>query len=423
MLRHPLLKLAPGPFNPFVDGKLPHQRFLLETSQRYGPIFKFSWERTVSTGIVGFEAAREFLAENDHRISGISQDLSPLGDFTHARNLSGEVHTRCKRHLVQAMPRAGIDERECALRAFIVRELAAFADRCAEQQPTAADLKDLTRSLASGMLVTTLFGVLPGSSEFQELVDAYIKLGPSGFEWTLGPSQVEGYRQIECMSRELVAGLSKAQLERAEAGYLRELARADGHDRLIWINLLTMIEMGRYDLASLLRWIFSLLSDNRYIVSRLKEEQREDADGFHALAEATVFETLRHVQSESLARRADEDIVFRGHFIPRRSYVRICLWETHKDPVTFRDPFRFDPDRFLSRRYDMNSFAPFGLGKHRCVAADAVVRLATLFVQELTGGFDWRATGNGDPVLLFSIWEPSPDFTISLENQKTPCGV
>ena len=422
MLRHPSLKLAPGPFDPFTHGKLPHQRFLLETSQLHGPIFKFSWERSLSTGIVGFEAAREFLAQNDHRISGISQDLSPLGDYTHARNLSGEAHTRCKHHLVQAMPRAGIDERESALRAFIVCELETFAKRCLEQQPTAGDLKDLTRFLASGMLVTTLFGVLPGSREFQELVDAYTKLGPSGFEWTLGPDQVEGYRQIECLSRERVAGLNEAQLERAEAGYLRELARAAGHDRLIWINLLTMIEMGRYDLASLLRWIFSLLSDNWHIVRRLKEEQQEDADGFHALAEATVFETLRHVQSESLARRTDEDIVFRGYFIPRRSYVRICLWETHKDPVTFRDPFRFDPDRFLGRRYDMNSFAPFGLGKHRCVAADAVVRLASLFVQELTGGFTWRATGNGDPVLLFSIWEPPPDFTINLENQKIPGG-
>jgi cytochrome P450 len=419
MLRHPSLKLAPGTFNPFVDGKLPHQRFLLQKSQLYGPIFKFSWERTLSTGIVGFPAAREFLTENDCRISGISQDLSPLGEFTHARNLSGEAHSTCKHHLVQAMPLSGIDERQSALRAFITGELTTFAERCAEQQPTAGDLKDLTRFLASGMLVIVLFGVLPGSSEFQALVDAYIALGPSGFEWTLGPSQVEGYREIEGMTRKLVAGMNEAQLNSAEAGFLREFARADGTDRLIMINLLTMIEMGRYDLASLLRWIFSLLSDNRHIVSRLQEEQRKDADDLHALSEATVFETLRHVQSESLARRADEDIVFRGYFIPRRSYVRICLWETHKDPVTFRDPFHFDPDRFLRNKFDINSYSPFGLGKHRCVAADAVVHLATLFVRELTGGFEWQATGNGDPVLLFSIWEPSPEFTIRLKMQES----
>lgn len=422
MLRHPSLKLAPGPFNPFADGKLPHPRFLLEKSERYGPVFKFSWDRTLSTGIVGFEAAREFLTENDGRISSISQDLSPLGDFVHVRNLEGDLHRRCKHNMVQAMPTAGMDKRESALRAFILHELATFADRSTGQPPTAGDLKDLTRFLATGMLVIILFGVLPGSCEFKAVVDAYIKLGPRGFIWTLGPTQVEGYRELERMTGELVAGLSDAQLECAEAGFLKEFARADGKDRLISINLLTMMEMGRYDLGSLLRWIFSLLSANRDVVVRLAEAQQKGVDDFQMLAEAAVLETLRHVQSESLARRADEDIVFRGHFIPRRSYVRICLWETHKDPVTFRDPFRFDPGRFLSRKFNMNCYSPFGLGKHRCVAADAVVRLATLFVEELVGSFEWEATGNGAPVLLFSIWEPSPDFTICLEKRKTPGG-
>ena len=129
---------------------------------------------------------------------------------------------------------------------------------------------------------------------------------------------------------------------------------------------------------------------------------------------------MRHWQSESLARRATEDIVFKGHLIPRGSYVRICLWETHKDPANFPEPFRFDPDRFLDGSADTNSFAPFGLGKHSCIAADAVTRLAGLFVEELVGGFQWQATGNGDPVRLFSLWEPSPEFQIELKQRSAP---
>lgn len=417
MLPHPAWKLAPGPFSPLSDGALPHPRFLLETSQRYGPIFKFSWDRNLSTGIVGFELGREFLTENQCRISGISQDLSPLGDVTHVRNLSGDIHRNCKRHLVRALPKSAVDKQECELRAYLVRELGAFANGCSAHPPTPEDLKQLTRVLATGMLVATLFGVHTGSNEFEELVDLYLRLGPEGFVWTIGSDQVEGYREIERVLSEWVGRMSDGDVSRAESEFLKEFADAIGEDRLVLINLLTMIEMGRYDLSSFLRWIVSLLSANRNVVGQLLEQRAKSADDYHQLAHAIVLESLRHVQSESLARRADEDIVFNGHFIPRRSFVRICLWETHKDPTTFPDPFRFDPGRFLTSDYDANSFSPFGLGEHKCVAADAAVRLATMFVEELAGGFEWQATGNGAPVRPFSIWEPAPEFTISLEKR------
>ncbi len=137
----------------------------------------------------------------------------------------------------------------------------------------------------------------------------------------------------------------------------------------------------------------------------------------HGLANACVQECLRHVQAESLARRADADIEFRGHFIPRRSYVRICLWETHKDPAVFPDPFHFDPNRFVDKTYDANQFAPFGIDKHKCVAADTVMRLASVFIEELSTGFTWQAMGDNDPVRPFSLWEPSPEFTVLLNRR------
>jgi hypothetical protein len=41
----------------------------------------------------------------------------------------------------------------------------------------------------------------------------------------------------------------------------------------------------------------------------------------------------------------------------------------HNDPETYRDPLRFDPDRFLGKRPDPNTWIPFGGGVRRCPGA------------------------------------------------------
>ncbi len=418
MLVKPSANLAPGSFNPFLRGTFPHPRFLLEQSQRHGPVFKFSWERNLSTAIVGFEAAREFLTLNDGRLSGISQDLSLLGDVKHVRNLEGDVHSRCKQHLLRAMPNTGSKAHDADLRAHVQRELAAFADRCEREQPEADAFKHVLSVIATGMLITALFGLRPGSDSFNAILKGFLKLGPKGLIWQLGPEQAQAYEELERTITELVDGMNETQLNQEDASFLKEFVRAAHSDRLVLINLLAMTEMGRYDLAAFLRWIVCLLGRHHDVLSHLQEVGKRAPQELQQLASACVQECLRHVQSESLARRADTDIVFRGHFIPRRTYVRICLWETHKDPAVFPDPFHFDPSRFVGKTYDANQFAPFGLDKHKCVAADTVMRLASVFIEELTTSFTWQSLGDNAPVRPFSLWEPAPEFTVAMKRQN-----
>jgi cytochrome P450 len=128
-------------------------------------------------------------------------------------------------------------------------------------------------------------------------------------------------------------------------------------------------------------------------------------------------ESLRLEQSELLLRVALEDIVFDGYFIPRGSHIRICVWEAHHDPDRHQDPFTFRCERFMDGKVPASLYSPFGLDKHRCLGADWTYELSTLFVVELTRGYAWSITGDGQPVFGKFHFEPSRSFAVELRQR------
>lgn len=60
--------------------------------------------------------------------------------------------------------------------------------------------------------------------------------------------------------------------------------------------------------------------------------------------------------------------------VPAGTKVLVSLATLHTDPKLYPDPEQFQPERFLSRKYEPYEFAPFGGGNRRCLGAT----LATL---------------------------------------------
>jgi sterol 14-demethylase len=89
------------------------------------------------------------------------------------------------------------------------------------------------------------------------------------------------------------------------------------------------------------------------------------------LTEYTVLETLRlHPPLFMLIRVAEQDFTFKGYFIPKGSWLVVSPTVAHLIPEIFKDPTRFDPDRFgPGREEDKRDFAyiPFGGGRHKCM--------------------------------------------------------
>ena len=92
--------------------------------------------------------------------------------------------------------------------------------------------------------------------------------------------------------------------------------------------------------------------------------------------------------------------------------MRVCLWEGHKDPNVFPDPFRFDPERFVGRTYPIEEYSPFGLDKRRCIASDFVVTLSAMFIEILLERFEVTLASDGPPKFGAYHWEPNPDSSI-----------
>jgi len=98
--------------------------------------------------------------------------------------------------------------------------------------------------------------------------------------------------------------------------------------------------------------------------------------------EAFIEEVLRlHPPLVLLMRRVIEDIDFKGTRIEAGKTVAISTYGSHRNPVYFPDPERFDPHRPKATTPEMMwAYIPFGGGPHKCAGnAFALMQLKSIF--------------------------------------------
>ena len=159
---------------------------------------------------------------------------------------------------------------------------------------------------------------------------------------------------------------------------------------------LTIFLAGHETTANAMAWTWYLLSRNPAAESRMHAEldavlgvrTPEPAD-FPAL------EYTRRVLAESmrlyppawvLGRRPLVEFEIGGHRVPADSIVLMSQWVVHRDPRWWREPLRFDPDRWTDaaeRERPKFAYFPFGGGTRQCIGehfawTEGVLLLATI---------------------------------------------
>ncbi|THU97609.1 cytochrome P450 [Dendrothele bispora CBS 962.96] len=84
---------------------------------------------------------------------------------------------------------------------------------------------------------------------------------------------------------------------------------------------------------------------------------------------ALVKKTFRihTVVPMGLPHNASEDTVYKGYFIPKGALVFANIWRMTHDPETYHDPMRFNPDRFLGPKPELDpTELMFGFGRRIC---------------------------------------------------------
>ncbi|CAF1014185.1 unnamed protein product [Brachionus calyciflorus] len=125
------------------------------------------------------------------------------------------------------------------------------------------------------------------------------------------------------------------------------------------------------------------------------------------VTEACIYETLRLVSQIPLGifRKTVIRTELFGYVIPEETIVIPNLWKLHHDEKIYKDPFKFDPDRFidaekLSLKIDDTKFMfPFGTGKRGCPGKNVALNLIFLFVSSLVKNFEFKLVDDvdGDP--------------------------
>lgn len=167
-------------------------------------------------------------------------------------------------------------------------------------------------------------------------------------------------------------------------------------DREIVDNLLTFVTAGHETTALGLAWTLHLLAGHRDIEARLLDEiaavtqgapLQPDHVGALPLTKAVFQEAMRlYPPAPVLTREVREPFTLGGVPLPEKTVLYVPIHAVHRHEQLWRDPARFDPDRFLGeepRARHRYAYLPFGAGPRICIGSafatlEAVAILAVL---------------------------------------------
>lgn len=133
-------------------------------------------------------------------------------------------------------------------------------------------------------------------------------------------------------------------------------------------ELLALLAAGHETTASTLGWAFERISRHPQVLARLVAEADTDDNTYR---QATIMEVQRNRTVIDFAGRHVAAPMYElGQWrIPAGFSIMISLLQIHQNPRLYRDPERFDPQRFLDNKVNTFSWVPFGGGTRRCVGA------------------------------------------------------
>jgi cytochrome P450 len=350
--------------------------FISNAYETYGPIFRirpYEIERVV---LVGPEANRLVMSSErtkfSHKIGwgeafGIMQ---MMGDGLLIQD--GERHDRDRRMMNPAFTIQYMD-RYLPIMQRVVRERVADWRQRGEIEITSE-----ARKITFAVAAEALTGLQPGR-EIDEFHDLYYSLlmasgdTPEAWEAQLAPIRTrlsELLRvKIEERRREPTNDILGMMIQARD-----EQGNALSDEQLVaHINILLVA--GHETSTSLLAWLLYLLIENPDYLGRVLGEQAAllGTDDNPTLEQLKKMKVLENALSEAERlyppvpmgpRGVLEDFEFNGYHVPAGKFVIYSITASHLIPSIFRDPLKFDPDRFAPPREEdkKSSYALVGFG-------------------------------------------------------------
>ncbi|KAL6901166.1 cytochrome P450 [Trichoderma evansii] len=108
--------------------------------------------------------------------------------------------------------------------------------------------------------------------------------------------------------------------------------------------------------------------------------------------DATVSEALRWftLTPMGVPHAVSVDTTYKGYFLPKGAILSWTSWDFCHDPSVYRDPYKFDPERFLAPRNEPNAkWTAFGFGRRICPGRHLAEASLFLNMASLVAFFDF----------------------------------
>jgi cytochrome P450 len=338
---------------------------LLDAYERYGPVFTLRIFHGNVIFALGPEANHHILVANAQNYSwrdGHMGDLMPLlGDGL--LTIDGEFHRRSRKIMLPAFHKEQIAAMQTVIEHETTRAVGAL------HPGQSFDLYAWTRELAMRIAMRALFG-LDNRTAPQAAHDFETALSFWSRDYYLqilrGPRTP--YDQMQ-KARKRLDRLIYAEIDRRRASGERGQdilsllldARGEDGDTLskqhIRDEVMTLLFAGHDTTTSTVAFLFYELAHNPH--------ERDTS------IELLLDETLRMYPPAWIGPRAtiNQDVIA-GVPVPAGVPLNYVSWVSHRLPDVWKDPDRFDPQRFAPGRRELipkGAYVPFGGGSRTCI--------------------------------------------------------
>ena len=278
--------------------------------------------------------------------------------------------------------------------------------------------------LTADIIGRTIFSQSLESEAAREIFEAFARFQDSvanvqiGRLWLGRPwapvRQPAAVRQATGQIRRYLGALIDARLRSRDQPYAdiagdviaaRDPETGEGFSREELVDQIGVFFLaGHETTAGALAWAFFILSQAPGTVERMRAEIETIAGtGSIGFEETKRLNFVRNVFRETLRLYPPLAFIPRvalragrlgKQVVPRGAMIMISPWIMHRHKALWRDPDRFDPDRFLparERELVPNAYLPFGLGRRVCVGAAFAMVESTLILSRLVRRYDIEA--------------------------------
>ena len=140
-------------------------------------------------------------------------------------------------------------------------------------------------------------------------------------------------------------------------------------------NLLTILNAGHETTATAIAWALYWIHQQPEVHEKLLDELQSsntaepiDIARLPYLT-AVCQETLRiyPVVLFTFPRVTLRSVDLRGYQVEPQTYITPCIYLTHHREDLYPQPDKFQPERFIDRKYSSYEFMPFGAGSRQCL--------------------------------------------------------